>query len=63
MKLERMPWPALSFSQIRGAEDLSKFYSGKGIPCLTVINRKGEILRQSNSDQDAEQILSSFLTD
>jgi hypothetical protein len=44
----------LSFSQIHGAEDLNKFYSGKGIPCLTAINRKGEILRQSNSDQDAE---------
>ena len=63
MKLEKMPWPALSFSQIRGAENLNRFYSGKGIPCLTVINRKGEILRQSNSDQDADQILSSFVTE
>ena len=62
MKVEKMPWPALSFSQIHEAKDLNKLYSGKGIPCLTAINRKGEILRQSNSDQDAEQILSSFAT-
>ncbi len=62
MKVEKMPWPALSFSQIHDAKDLNKFYSGKGIPCLTAINQKGEILRQSNSDQDAEQILGSFAT-
>jgi nucleoredoxin len=62
MQLEKMPWPALSFDQIRAADDLAKFYSGKGIPCLTAINRKGEILKQSNSDQDAAEILRSIVT-
>jgi thiol-disulfide isomerase/thioredoxin len=37
MKGEKMPWPAVAFSKIAEAEDLNKYYSGKGIPCLTVI--------------------------
>jgi nucleoredoxin len=61
MKTEKMPWPALAFSKIAGAEDLNKFYSGKGIPCLTVIDPKGNILKQSTSDQDAAEILKSVV--
>jgi len=60
MKTEKMPWPALAFSKLAGAEHLNKFYSGKGIPCLTVIDPSGKILRQSRSDQDAAEILSSL---
>jgi thiol-disulfide isomerase/thioredoxin len=60
MKAEKMPWPALAFSKTAGADDLNRFYSGKGIPCLTVIDRAGKTLKQSNSDQDAAEILSSF---
>jgi nucleoredoxin len=60
MKAEKMPWPALAFSKSAQAGDLNKFYSGKGIPCLTVIDRAGKILKQSNSDQDAAEILNSI---
>jgi thiol-disulfide isomerase/thioredoxin len=61
MKAEKMPWPALAFSKTAGAADLNKFYSGKGIPCLTIIDRAGNILKQSNSDQDAAEVLNSLL--
>lgn len=60
MRDEQMPWPALAFGKIAGAEDLSRLYSGKGIPCLTVINREGKVLKQSESDQDAAGILASL---
>jgi hypothetical protein len=55
-----MPWPALAFSQLAQAQDLNKFYSGKGIPCLTVIDPAGKILKQSQSDQDAAEILDAI---
>lgn len=60
MKTEHMPWPALSFAKVEGAEDLKKFYSGKGIPCLTIIDAEGKVLKRSASDQDAEEVLTGF---
>jgi nucleoredoxin len=60
MKTEKMPWPALSFSKVEGADDLKKFFSGKGIPCLTIIDAQGRVLKQSASDQDAEEVLAGF---
>jgi hypothetical protein len=39
------------------ASDLKKFYSGGGIPCLTVIDQKGAAVLQSKSDQVATQVL------
>jgi nucleoredoxin len=57
MKTEKMRWPALAFEKMGSAEDLKKYYSGHGIPCLTVIDPKGKLLLQSKSDQDAEEVL------
>jgi thiol-disulfide isomerase/thioredoxin len=57
MQAEKMQWPALAYEKVKGSEDLKKLYSGHGIPCLTVINAKGEMVVQSKSDQDANEVL------
>jgi thiol-disulfide isomerase/thioredoxin len=57
MRHVKMKWPALAFDKAAGAGDLQKFYSGDGIPCLTVIDQKGVVVLQSKSDQDATQVL------
>jgi len=57
MRHLNMKWPALSFDKVAGAGDLQKFYSGDGIPCLTVIDQKGVVVLQSKSDQDANHVL------
>ena len=61
MKTEAMTWPALAFDRIGAAEDLKKLYSGHGIPCLSVIDRKGKLVLQSKSDQDAQEVLKALL--
>ena len=60
MRGEGMTWPAVAFHKMAAAQDLKKFYSGNGIPCLTIIDRRGRILLQSSSDQDAAQLLEQF---
>ena len=57
MQIEKMNWPALAFDKMTEAADLKKYYSGHGIPCLSVINQKGEVVLQSKSDQDARDVL------
>jgi thiol-disulfide isomerase/thioredoxin len=57
MRHTKMKWPALAFDKVAGADDLKKFYSGYGIPCLTVIDQKGAVVLQSKSDQDATRVL------
>jgi thiol-disulfide isomerase/thioredoxin len=57
MRHTKMNWPALAFDKVAGADDLKKFYSGAGIPCLTVIDQKGAVVLQSKSDQDATRVL------
>jgi thiol-disulfide isomerase/thioredoxin len=57
MRHTKMKWPALAFDKVAAADDLKKFYSGYGIPCLTVIDQKGAVVLQSKSDQDATQVL------
>jgi nucleoredoxin len=57
MRHVKMKWPALAFDKVAAADDLKKFYSGDGIPCLTVIDQKGAVILQSKSDQDATQVL------
>jgi thiol-disulfide isomerase/thioredoxin len=57
MRHTKMKWPALAFDKVAGADDLKKFYSGYGIPCLTVIDQKGAVVLQSKSDQDAKTVL------
>lgn len=41
-----MPWPALRFSAVRTSGSLMK-YAGAGIPCLVLLNEKGEVLSHS----------------
>lgn len=57
MKKENMKWPALAFDKVAAAEDLKKYYSGKGIPCLSIIDQKGTLVLQSKSDQDGAEVL------
>jgi thiol-disulfide isomerase/thioredoxin len=57
MKTEKMIWPAIAFDKIGTADDLKKYYSGHGIPCLSVIDLHGKLILQSKSDQDAQEIL------
>jgi nucleoredoxin len=45
MKQERMPWPALKFANA-SSSPLEK-YSGRGIPCLVVIDQQGKVLSHS----------------
>lgn len=41
-----MPWPALRFSAVRTSSNLMK-YAGPGIPCLVLLNDKGNVLSHS----------------
>ena len=41
-----MPWPALRFTAVRTSTNLTK-YAGPGIPCLVLLNDKGEVLSHS----------------
>jgi hypothetical protein len=61
MKSEHMPWPALAFEKVSEAKDLSDLYSGKGIPCLTVLDSKGTVVLQSKNDQDANEVLQQLI--
>ena len=60
IKSEKMLWPALAFDKLPTAEELKKYYSGHGIPCLSVIDPKGKLLLQSKSDQDAQEVLNAL---
>ncbi|MEO8440436.1 MAG: thioredoxin-like domain-containing protein [Spartobacteria bacterium] len=41
-----MPWPALRYSAAKSDRALNK-YAGPGIPCLVLLNEKGEVLSDS----------------
>ena len=41
-----MPWPALRYTAVRTSSNLLK-YAGPGIPCLVLLNDKGEVLSHS----------------
>ena len=60
MRSEKMRWPALAFDEMGKATDLKKYYSGKGIPWLSVIDPAGRVVLQSQSDQDATRVLSQL---
>ena len=47
MKTDAMPWPAVSFEQVRSTP-LSR-YCGRGIPCLVFIGSDGKVLSDSYS--------------
>jgi nucleoredoxin len=57
MRREKMRWPALAFEKVAAAEDLNRLYSGKGIPCLTVLDSNGTVVLESKDDQDANEVL------
>jgi hypothetical protein len=57
MRSEKMKWPALAFEKVATAADLKRFFSGHGIPCLTIIDPSGTIVLQSMDDQDAAEVL------
>jgi nucleoredoxin len=57
MRSEKMKWPALAFGADAAARDFDRYYSGHGIPYLTVIDSSGKIVAQSKDDQDAMQVL------
>jgi thiol-disulfide isomerase/thioredoxin len=57
MRSEKMKWPALDFNKVTAAPDLTQYYSGHGIPCLSVLDRNGKLVLQSKSDQDAAEVL------
>jgi nucleoredoxin len=57
MHTEKMKWPALAFAKAGSALDLRRYYSNRGIPCLTVIDPAGTVVLQSKSDQDAAHVL------
>ena len=61
MKTEKMTWPAVAFSKLSDAKTLQELYSGHGIPCLTVLDRRGKVVLQSKTDQDAESVLTELL--
>jgi nucleoredoxin len=42
----KMPWPAISF---RNRDDLRQ-YGGRGIPCVAVLNAKGDVVAHSYSE-------------
>jgi thiol-disulfide isomerase/thioredoxin len=57
MRTDKMKWPALAFDKLGEAQDLKKYFSSKGIPCLSVIDPEGKVVLQSKSDQDAAEVL------
>ena len=46
MSVSAMPWPALRYSAAKSDHALNK-YAGPGIPCLVLLNEKGEVLSDS----------------
>ena len=48
MQEAEMPWPALNHSQARKS-DLGR-YAGPGIPCLVLVDRKGNVIADSYVD-------------
>lgn len=43
---QRMPWPVVSYEQRKETGALS--FATRGIPCLMIINRKGEVVARGN---------------
>ena len=46
MKETNMPWPALEFARNKKGHPATK-YSGRGIPCLVLLDNKGSVLAHS----------------
>ena len=46
MREEKMPWPAMEWSEIRGSWEILR-YAGSGIPCLVLVDAAGKVLSDS----------------
>ena len=52
MKKYKMPWVGV-VHESKAAKEISKKYSGTGIPCLVLLNEKDEVIASSfNKDGD-----------
>lgn len=47
----KMPWPAISFSSVKGLQEIKKL-CGNGIPCLVLVDREGKVLSDSFKGED-----------
>ncbi len=47
MRDDHMAWPALNFSDISGAREITR-YCGNGIPCLVLVDENGKVLSDTN---------------
>lgn len=46
MRDSNMPWPAVKYEKLAEKEELKK-YSGKGIPCLVLVDASGKVISDS----------------
>ena len=51
MKEDDMPWPALAFDKKKSTSAITKF-SGRGIPCLVLIDDAGNVISHSYDGQN-----------
>ena len=51
IKEDAMPWPAVSFRNIAKLEKIAA-YCGKGIPCLVLVDREGNVVSDSYDGQN-----------
>ncbi len=47
MRDDKMTWPALQWSAVAGARDITH-YCGDGIPCLVLVDENGKVLSDTN---------------
>ncbi len=47
LREDQMPWPAIDYTRRATIEALDKKYAGKGIPCLVLIDERGEVVSHS----------------
>jgi len=47
MRDDKMAWPAVKWSDIAGARDITR-YCGDGIPCLVLVDENGKVLSDTN---------------
>ena len=49
MRNMQIPWPAIDFPKLQGKDGIMQF-AGKGIPCLVIVNAKGDVIANSYVD-------------
>lgn len=47
IKEDKMPWPAVDWGRTGTTKRLNDLYSGKGIPCLVVVDETGKVVSHS----------------